>query len=130
MASFNQVTLIGRLGKEPEMNYTPSGKAVTKFSIAVNQGKDAAGNDKPAQWWDITCWDKLAERMNQWLWKGAQVLVQGRLDKRSYVDNQGVKRIAVDVIATTVELLEKRQAATPASEDEGGPLGDLDDHPF
>jgi Single-strand binding protein family len=63
MATFNQCFFIGRLGKDPEMSYTPTGKAVTKFSLAVDQGKD----QKP-MWLNIICWNELAERMNMRLY--------------------------------------------------------------
>ena len=79
MGTLNQCSFIGRLGKDPEMNYMPNGKAVTKFSMAVDQGKG-----QKALWLDITTWDKLAERMNEYLYKGAQVFVQGRLHKDGY----------------------------------------------
>ncbi|HLI06511.1 MAG TPA: single-stranded DNA-binding protein [Ktedonobacteraceae bacterium] len=103
MATFNQVTFIGRLGKDPEMNYTPNGKAVTKFSLAVDQGKD-----QKAMWLNIVCWNELAERMGEFLHKGMQVFVQGRLLMRPYTDKNNVERLAVEVIASAVQVLEKR----------------------
>jgi len=122
---FNQVTFIGRLGKDPEMNYTPNGKAVTKFSLAVDQGKD----QKP-MWLNIVCWNELAERMNQYLHKGIPVFVQGRLGMRTYTDSKQVERLAIDVTASTIQVLEKRQAASPTVEPQEDPLGELEDHPF
>ena len=77
MATLNQCSFIGRLGKDPEMNYTPNGKAVTKFSLAVDQGK---GQD--TLWLTIVCWNELAERMHEYLSKGQLVFVQGRLVQR------------------------------------------------
>src|SRR5712691_11759248 len=102
MPTLNQCSFIGRLGKDPEMNYTPSGKAVAKFSLAVDQGKDQG-----AMWLNIVCWDQLAELMNQLLTKGKLVFVQGRLAQRTYTDKAGKERQALDIIATTVQLLEK-----------------------
>lgn len=126
MAQFNQVTFIGRLGRDPEMSYTPTGKPVTKFSIAVDQGKE----QKP-MWLNIVCWNELAERMNQFLYKGAPAFVQGRLQVRSYEDKQKIGRVSIEVIASTVQLLEKPRTATTTSPDEEpDPLGNLDDHPF
>ena len=104
MAQLNECFFIGRLGKDPEMSYTPSGKAVTKFTLAVDQGKQ----DKP-MWLNITTWDKLAERVNTLLYKGAQVLVQGRLKISSYTDKNGIERLAHEIIANDVQLLEKKQ---------------------
>jgi single-strand DNA-binding protein len=103
MATLNQCSFIGRLGKAPEMNYTPNGKAVTKFSIAVDQGKA----EKP-MWLTITCWDKLAERMNTYLNKGAQVFVQGRLQINSFTDKNKAERQAIDIVASNVQLLDKK----------------------
>jgi len=103
MATLNQCSFIGRLGKDPEMNYTPNGKAVTKFSIAVDQGK----TEKP-MWLNITCWDKLAERMNTYLYKGAQVYVQGRLQINTFTDKNKAERQAIDIVASNVQLLDKK----------------------
>jgi single-strand DNA-binding protein len=123
MATFNQVTFIGRLGKDPEMSYTPTGKPVTKFSLAVDQGKD-----QKSMWLNVSCWETLAERMNSFLYKGALVFVQGRLQVRTYTDKSNVERQAIDVTATSVQLLEKARTATatPVSD----PPEDLEDHPF
>src|SRR5947209_4078714 len=102
MATFNQCQFIGRLGKDPDMSYTPNGTAVVKFSLAVDQGKD-----QKALWLSIVCWQELAERMNTLLYKGALVFVQGRLVVRGYKDKNQVDRQALDIVATTVQLLDK-----------------------
>jgi single-strand DNA-binding protein len=104
MATFNQCTFIGRLGKDPELTVTGDGKPITKFSLAVDQGKN-----QPAMWLNIVTWDKLAETVATYAYKGMQVLVQGRLVIRPYKDKNGVDRQAVEIVATTVQLLEKRQ---------------------
>src|SRR2546423_541795 len=105
MATLNQCSFIGRLGKDPEMSYIPQGKAVTKFSIAVDQGKE----QKP-MWLDIECWDKLAEQMNVFLYKGAQVFVQGRLKKSTYTGKDKVEHLSVAIVATNIQLLDKAKA--------------------
>src|SRR6266851_6361310 len=110
MAQFNQVTFIGRLGRDPEMNYTPTGKPNTKFSLAVDQGKE----QKP-MWLNIVCWNELAERMNTFLYKGAPVFVQGRLQLRSYEDKNKIERVSIEVIASTIQLLEKARPATSST---------------
>ena len=112
MPTLNQCSFIGRLGKDPEMNYTPSGKAVTKFSLAVDQGK---GQD--TLWLTIVCWNDLAERMHEYLSKGQLVFVQGRLVMRSYVDKNQVKRIAAEIVASTVQMLEKGTKSIPESDE-------------
>jgi len=105
MATLNQCSFIGRLGKDPEMSYIPQGKAVTKFSIAVDQGKE-----QKAMWLDIECWDKLAEQMNEFLYKGAQVFVQGRLKKSTYTGKDKVEHLSVAIVATNIQLLDKAKA--------------------
>jgi single-strand DNA-binding protein len=103
MATFNQCQFIGRLGKDPELQVTAGkGKPVTKFSHAVDQGK----NEKPL-WLNVTCWDKLAETVEKYAKKGMQVFVQGRLKISLYTDKQSVERQSVEIIATVVQLLEK-----------------------
>src|SRR5437588_9013787 len=97
----NKITLIGNLGKDPEMNYTPSGVAVTKFTLAVNRvTKSSTGEkEKETEWFNIVAWRQLAETCNSYLHKGSKVFIEGRLTQREYVDKTGTKRTAVDVIA-------------------------------
>ena len=102
MATLNQCSFIGRLGKDPEMSYIPQGKAVTKFSIAVDQGKE-----QKAMWLDIECWDKLAEQMNEFLYKGAQVFVQGRLKKSTYTGKDKGEHLSIAIVATIIQMLDK-----------------------
>ena len=104
MATFNQCQFIGRLGKDPEQTVV-NGSPVTKFSLAVDQGK----GQKPL-WLIITTWDRLAEVVKQYARKGMQVFVQGKLVLRSYQDKNKADRVALDIVATTVQLLEKRQS--------------------
>lgn len=122
---FNQITIAGRLGRDPEMSYTSSGKAVTKFSIAVDQGKD-----KDAMWLNVVCWDTLAERATERFAKGAEVFVQGRLTMRTYEDKSGAKRQAFDVVATSAQLTQRPQHTPVAVGRVDDDLGDLNDHPF
>src|SRR5258708_37033435 len=105
MATFNQCQFIGHLGKDPELSVTPNGKTVTKFSLAVDQGKD-----QQPMWLNIICWDKLAETVERYAHKGAQVFLQGRLVIRPYKDRNQIDRIAVEIVATTVQLLDKKQS--------------------
>src|SRR5437763_11495216 len=103
MATLNQCSFIGRLGKDPEMTYTPSSKAVTKFSLAVDQGKH-----QDTLWLTIVCWNDLAERMHEYLSKGQLIFVQGKLVQRSYVDKNQVKQVASAIVASTLRMLVKR----------------------
>src|SRR5439155_19986172 len=119
MPTFNQCSFIGRLGKDPEMSYTPNAKAVTKFSLAVDQGKN-----QDTLWLNIVCWNELAERMNEYLSKGQLIFVQGRLVYRPFVDRNQVKRVAIEIVASTVQMLEKGKKPMPADE------GQTEDTPF
>lgn len=109
MATFNQCSFIGRLGKDPELQVTPTGKAYTKFSVAVDQGKE-----QQPMWVNVTTWDKLAETVERYAYKGVQVFVQGRLQLRSYQDKEGATRQAVDITASVVQLLERKPESAPA----------------
>lgn len=117
----NEVIFKGRLGGDPEMSYTTKGKPVTKFSLAVNQGKD-----KDAMWLNIVCWEALAEQVNTDAAKGDLVEVHGRLTQRKY---QG--KYYHDVVATSAEVEQKNTKSSKSeSMNESDGLGDLDDHPF
>ena len=109
--AINQVILMGRLTRDPEMRTTPSGKTVTSFSLAV----DRQGSDDTADFFDITAWEKLGELVNQYLSKGRRCLVQGRLRQESWDDKEtGKKRSRVAVVASDVTFLDG------PSGDEGG----------
>jgi single-strand DNA-binding protein len=86
---------------------TPQGKPVVKFSLAVDQGKN-----QPPMWLNIVAWDKLAEIVEKYAEKGMQVFVAGRLQTRTYDDKSGSKRQSIDLIASTVQLLDKRESGT------------------
>jgi len=135
----NKIMLIGNLGKDPEMNYTPSGMAVTKFSLAVNRFKKSSTGERQeeTEWFNIVAWDKLAETCNQYLHKGSKVYVEGRVSQRKYTDKNGIERYAFDVIINDMEMLTPKSAQSGSSDSflagHGGdddPLGDLGDHPF
>lgn len=102
MATLNQCSFIGRLGKDPVLEVTSDGKPYTKFSIAVDQGKD----QKP-MWLNIVCWEKLAEITEKYARKGMQVFVQGKLQLRPYKDKHQVERIGIEIVATIVQILDK-----------------------
>jgi single-strand DNA-binding protein len=103
MATFNQIQLIGRLGKDPELNVTKDGKPYTRFSLAVDQGKD-----QPTMWLNITTWDKLAETVEKYARKGMLVFVQGKLQLKKYTDKTKGEQLSVEIIASVVQLLEKK----------------------
>ncbi len=107
--SINLVILSGRLTARPELRYTPSGRAVCKFGLAVSRNY----KDQEGQWQEdtlfinVTTWGPLAERVNDRLTKGSPVVVEGRLQSRTWEDSMGNKRKTIEVVARTVQILEK-----------------------
>ena len=101
--SINQVILMGRLTRDPEVRTTSTGKTITSFSIAVDRG----GQEDAADFFDVTAWEKLGELVSQYLSKGRRCLVQGRLRQDSWDDKEtGKKRSKVEVVATDVTFLD------------------------
>ena len=119
MASLNQVMIIGNVGKEAEMRFTPSGKPVTSFSVACNS---KFGETESTEWFNIVTWNKLAETCNQYLTKGQQVFVEGRLQTRSWDDKDGVKHYKTEVIANKVLFLGQRKQTEETAKDTGEDL--------
>lgn len=135
--SINQVIIMGRLTRDPEMRTTPTGKTVTSFSLAV----DRQGSDDTADFFDITAWEKLGELVNQYLSKGRRCLVQGRLRQESWDDKEsGKKRSRVAVVASDVTFLdgpsdgEGGSSAAPKSssskKNDDVVIEDIDDKPI
>jgi single-strand DNA-binding protein len=134
---YQQITLIGNLGNDPEMRYTPTGVAVTSFSLAVSRswtGKDGQRQDKTI-WFRVNAWDKLAETTSQYLSKGRQVFVTGELEEpRTFQDRDGNTRVSLEVRALTIKFLGKAAdgsgAANNAASTGGGqpaPAGEMHD---
>ena len=138
MASLNKVMLIGNLGKDPEMRYTANGKAVTTFSLACSRTYSATDGERREEtdWFDIVAWDKTAELCSQFLQKGRQAYVEGRLHTRSWEGQDGQKRYRTEVIAQNVLFLGSPGGGGGAAradrfDDAGaGPPVDPDDLPF
>ena len=133
----NKIMLIGNLGRDPEMNYTPGGTAITKFSLAVNRTTKSATGEREVEteWFNIVAWRQLAETCNHYLKKGQKVFIEGRLTQRKYTDKNGVERLAIEVIANDMEMLTpKGQGGQGSSSDtflnDTDSLGELEDHPF
>ena len=121
MASVNKVILIGNLGKDPELKFTPSGVAMTKFSLATTERiKEADGNIREeTDWHNIVLWRRQAEVANEYLKKGSQVYIEGRIQTRSWEDKDGQKRYTTEIVARNMVLLGRRGEAT-AEEPAGG----------
>ena len=156
--SLNKAMIIGNLGRDPEMRYTPSGQAVTQFTVAVNRNhKDAAGEwQEETEWFRVVAWGPVGERAAEYLRKGNKVYVEGRMQTRQWEDKDGQKRYTTELVADRVQNLERRNrdegdpgfqprtgerpAGAPAGAPNGGGSGsagrdplsdaDLDDLPF
>lgn len=127
----NKIMLIGNLGKDPDMSYTPSGKAITKFSLAVNRRtRDAESGERREEttWFNIVAWDRLAETCNSYLHKGSKVYIEGRMTSRRYTDKDGVERTAWEVTASDMEMLDPKGATQTANVGAGDT--NPDDLPF
>ena len=109
-SSVNKVILIGRLGKDPELKYTPSGAPVAKFSLATDEVfKDRTGeSQRRTEWHNIVAWNKLADLAKRYLAKGRPVYVEGRIRTREWDDKDGNKRRTTEIIATQMVLLGSR----------------------
>lgn len=155
MASVNKVILVGNLGQDPEVRYTPSGAAVANFSIATTDrwtNKQSGQPEERTEWHRIVVWNKLAELCKEYLHKGRAVYVEGRLQTRSWEDKDGNKRSTTEIVAQTIQFLGNRERAasgdyqrstptaepgqspsqsTPTSTDNGPPpFGEDNDIPF
>ncbi len=122
----NRIQLIGRLGRDPEMRYTATGKAVTNFSLAVGgRWTDRDGNERDdTEWFRIEAWDRLAEISNEYLTKGSQVYIEGRVKSRKYTDRDGIERTAFDIVANDLILIGGRGDGGGGSYERSG--GDQD----
>lgn len=108
----NRIILIGRLTRDPELRYTPGGTAVTRFTLAVDRRPNKQG-ERETDFIDIVTWQKTAETCANYLGKGRLVAVEGRLQIRSYDDNQGIRRKSADVVADTVRFLDWSKEGQP-----------------
>jgi single-strand DNA-binding protein len=116
MRGLNKVQIIGNLGRDPEMRYTPNGKPVTSFTVAVSrswlkpEGERVERVEK-TEWFNVVAWERLAEICNQYLTKGSAVYVEGRLETRSWEAENGQKHFRTEIIANEVIILDKRGRA-------------------
>jgi len=118
MASLNKVMIIGNLGSDPEMRFTPNGNPVTSFRIATNRVYTTSEGERKqeTEWFTVVAWNKLAEQCNQFLTKGRLVYAEGRLRTRTWEGQDGQKHYRTEVIANRVTFLD-RQAAAPLPEE-------------
>ena len=122
----NKVMLIGHLGADPELRYTPSGAAVANFRMATSETWTDANGEKQerTEWHSIVAWRKLAEICGEYLKKGSQVYIEGRLQTRSWEGQDGVKRYSTEVVARDMQMLGGKPggaAAAPEAYEESPP---------
>lgn len=122
MASVNKVILVGNLGRDPETRYMPDGGAITNFSIATTDTwKDKAGEkQEKTEWHRISTFQRLAEIAGEYLKKGSQVYIEGRLQTRKWTDKDGVEKYTTEIIADKMQMLGSRQGMGGESGSGGG----------
>ena len=139
----NKIIVIGHLGRDPEMRYTPNGQAVTSFSVASSRRYTTSGGEQreETEWFNVSAWGKLGETCNQYLTKGQQVYIEGRMSSRTYEGRDGTTRVSIDVFLNDVQFLGGRGgegmsdsspygASVAAVADDGPDFDSVDDLPF
>jgi single-strand DNA-binding protein len=119
--SFNKITIVGYLGRDPELRYTPQGTAVCKLSVATTERrKNAAGEpEEHTTWFRVTVWGRQAELANEYLSRGRQVYIEGRLRLEEYTNREGNPRISPEVNATDIQFLGQRSDAPAQTAQDG-----------
>lgn len=123
----NKVMIIGNLGRDPEMRYTPSGKPVTSFSVAVSRSYTKAEGERTevTDWFNVVAWGRLAEICSQYLTRGSTVYVEGRLETRSWEGDNGQKHYRTELVANDVNILERKGRQGDDSSAMDSALGDM-----
>ncbi len=120
MASLNKVMIIGNLGSEPEMRFTPNGNPVTSFRVATNRMYTTPDGERrqETEWFAVVAWNKLAEQCNQFLSKGRLVYAEGRLHTRTWESQDGQKHSRAEIVANRVVFLDRQASASLPEERE------------
>jgi single-strand DNA-binding protein len=131
MRGLNKVMIIGQLGRDPEMRYTPSGRPVTSFSVATTRSWTSSEGDRreETEWFNVVAWGNLAEICKQYLHKGQPVYVEGRLQTRGWEDQEGKKHFRTELVANEVIILGDRRAES-SEEGAAEELPSEDEFPF
>ncbi len=116
----NKIMIIGRLGRDPEMRYTPSGRPVTSFTVATSRSWNTSEGERrvETEWFNVVAWSNLAEICKQHLTKGQQVYIEGRLQTRNWDDAEGNKHTSIEIVANEMIILGERREAEGSSETE------------
>jgi single-strand DNA-binding protein len=127
----NKVLIIGNLGRDPEMRYTPSGRPVTTFSVATSRSWNTSEGEKriETEWFNVVAWSSLAEICKQHLTKGQQVYIEGRLQTRHWDDAEGNKHTSVEIVANEMIILGERRDASESTSSEAETVEE-DEFPF
>lgn len=123
MASINKVIIVGNLGRDPETRYTTNNEAIANIAVATtDKWKDKATGEQRenTEWHRVSAFGKLAEIMGQYLKKGSQVYIEGRLRTRKYTDKDGIERYTTEIIADTMQMLGGRQSGGESTDDAYG----------
>ncbi len=106
--TLNKILIIGNVGRDPEMRYTPNGNPVTSFSVATSRRYTTQGEQREeTEWFRVSVWNRLAETCNQYVTKGMKVFVEGRLSSNEWVGQDGEKRFGLDITASEVKFLNR-----------------------
>ena len=123
MASLNKVQIIGNLGRDPEVRYTPNGNAVCNVSVATTRqwkNKESGDKQEETEWHRVVFYDRLAEIAGEYLKKGRPVYVEGRLKTRKWTDKDGVEKYTTEIVADQMQLLGSREGMGGGDEGGGG----------
>ena len=126
--TINRVELLGRVGVEPEMRYTPSGTAVTRLRVATD--RHTIDGKTETEWHTVVCWGKLGEAVNSYVQKGSRVYLSGRLQHRTFEVGEGQQRTQTEVHAQEVVFLDNRSNGNGEAADDAAPPPEDDDLPF
>jgi single-strand DNA-binding protein len=126
----NKVMIIGRLGRDPEMRYTPSGRPVTTFSVATSRTWNTSDGERrtETEWFNVVAWGSLAEICKQYLTKNRLIYVEGRLQSRHWEDADGNKHYSTEIVANEMIMLDEKREANNESPDEE--TVEEDEYPF
>ncbi len=126
----NKVMIIGRLGRDPEMRYTPSGRPVTTFSVATSRTWNTSDGERrtETEWFNVVAWGSLAEICKQYLTKNRLIYVEGRLQSRHWEDSDGNKHYSTEIVANEMIMLDEKREANNESPDEEAI--EEDEYPF
>lgn len=129
----NKVMIIGHLGRDPEMRFTPSGRPVTTFTVATNRSWSTSEGERhtETEWFNVVAWGNLAEICKQYLVKGQQVYVEGRLQTRRWDDSDGGKHTSIEIVANEMMALgEKREQSNTQPEPQDSEFETDEEYPY